>query len=202
VAAMVNANAPLSPELLEAARQVARFESRDIHRSALLLMLNSVDGRRAMIDVSLGNAHATAGARELLSERWPQAEVIFNRLDSHEGDRKAIKSAARRVLTTLNEGGDLASLADEVDDEELRAQALIVLADGQYAQRLGPVTLRLTAASADAPPAALVEWRRAAPVGIARRLGPPPTWLSTLLFTLTSAALLAVLVVALRPRPT
>ena len=201
VAALVNANAPLSPELLEAARQLARFESPDIHRTALLLMRNSVEGRRAMIDLSLGNAHATAAARELLSEQWPQTEILFNRLGTRAEDRKAVESAARRVLTTLNDGGDLAPLTDKGDDE-LRAQALIVLADGQHAQRLGPVTLRLTQ-SDDAPPAAPVEWRRAAsPAGIAHRLGPPPMWLSTLLFTFTAAALLALLVVALRPRPT
>jgi hypothetical protein len=199
VAALVNANAPLSPELLEAARQLARFESPDVHRSALLLMRNDVDGRRAMIDLSLGNAHATVAARELLNEHWPQTAAVFDRLGSRQGDRRAIESAARRVLTRLNEGGDLAALTDEVD-EELRAQALIVLVDGQFAERLGPVTLRLTE-TVEAPQQSALEWRRAVPpAGVARPFVPPP-WLSMLLFTFTGASLLSVLVVALRPRP-
>jgi hypothetical protein len=197
VTALVTANAPLSPELLEAAQTLAREQSPAMHRTALLLMRYSVEGRREMIDISLGSGPAVKTARELLREHWPEATVIFDRLHARAGDRARIESAARRVLNALNDDADLDALTD-VGDDELRAQALIVLADGKYAERLGPVTVRLTGVVeplSDAP----VRWQRAAPPAhSARRLGPPPPVLSAAVCTVTAAVLLATLGLALR----
>jgi hypothetical protein len=191
--ALLRARQPLTGELLAAAEQLARLRVDALYEPRVQLLALGSEGRNVLIRMAFESEPAAAAARAVLEQTWPATEAVFRRLRRATAGpgRDRAEAAAQRILRQLNKDpSGLDHLAGNEDDAELRAQALIVLADREYTARLGPATLRLL--DVHPTPAPALRWTTDLPIHADRwaRRGPPP-WLSR---TVWFASLLSLVV--------
>ncbi len=188
--ALLQARQPLSAPLLETVIGLDLQQHPEERDAAFTLMVKSREGRDWLIQLALRGSHP---ARDALTEFWPQTEAVLVRMSKRRGrwDEDRVGVAVERVLRRLNENdGAVESLTDMTRDadEEVAAQACIVLANGEYGARLGPATYRLVMDPEPGPAlrTRATTWatRAALPAQVTPLTG-PPSWLSVSLVLAT-----------------
>ena len=200
VVALLKAGNPLDGELLRVAESLVRQSAGNAQRSGAQLLSMGDRGRDVLIELSLENGPWADAARAEIELAWPRAEAVFLRRQTarDSDERERIDSAARRVLRQLNDDEQrLAELTDQDADPEVRAQALMLLANRAYASQLGPATLRLLAPAA--APGIADAWPRNLSTAdrVSSNAG-PRLWVTIATCGVTPLALLALLGVGLR----
>jgi hypothetical protein len=199
--ALLDAPAPPSPALLPAGMRLAQDEDPRLHWPAMRWIARDIDGRSKLIDLALGASPAASTARLISEHQWHASGFLFERVRIAPGPAKRARvcATARRVLEALNGKEDLAELAEDPDDDELRSHALTALAGDAPTSRLGPVTLRWFESDKNprVEPRATASWRTVSPAAVADSRLPqppaaPPILLSNLLCIASALCMLAI----------